>query len=166
MWCFYRNRINAGLPIMRWDALPSVILFCCSSQVSVDHQGFVSDFQQFTAVLYWDDLTWPLLTGAVWTAARLKTAVQRMGLCMTDRLQTPHRVTKKPGRQTYVHERTHTHTYSQRILEPVEPPGQTSWWHRFWTITASDADSSKGKQTNTPRGALHKQPRLLLFRRH
>ncbi len=113
MWCFYRNRINAGLPIRRWDALPSVILFCCSSQVSVDHQGFVSDFQQFTAVLYWDDLTWPLLTGAVWTAARLKTAVQRMGLCMTDRLQTPHRVTKKPGRQTYVHERTHTHIHTE-----------------------------------------------------
>ncbi len=113
-----------------------------------------------------DDLTWPLLTGAVWTAARLKTAVQRMGLCMTDRLQTPHRVTKKPGQTNICAWSAHTHTYTQRILEPVEPPGQTSWWHRFWTITASDADSSKGKQTNTPRGALHKQPRLLLFRRH
>lgn len=93
--------------------LPSVILFCCPSRASADHQGFVSDFQQFTAILYWLDLTWPLmLIGAVWTAARLKTTVPWRGPCMTDRLQIPHRVTKKPGRQTYVHEHTHTHRES------------------------------------------------------
>lgn len=53
-----------------------------------------------------------MLIGAVWTAARLKTTVPWRGPCMTDRLQIPHRVTKKPGRQTYVHEHTHTHRES------------------------------------------------------
>lgn len=165
MWCSYSNRVNAVLPIRCRDTLRSVILFCCSCRGSADHQcghqGIVSDFQQFTAILCWDDLTWPLLTGAVWTAARLKTTVQRMGLCMTDRLQIPHKGTKKPGKQTYVHEHAHTHT--QRILEPAKPPGQTGRWHRFWAITAWDTDSSKGTQTNTPKGGQHKQPRLLLF---
>ncbi len=113
MWCFYRNRINAGLPIRRWDALPSVILFCCSSQVSVDRQGFVSDFQQFTASSTGMTSRDLCSTGAVWTAARLKTAVQRMGLCMTDRTSDPPQSDKKPGRQTYVHERTHTHIHTE-----------------------------------------------------
>lgn len=109
-------------------------------------------------------LTWPHVTShAHWASLNCSQVKDHCAMegALHDRQTSDPPQSDKKARQTNICAWAHTH--SQRILEPAEPPGQTGWWHRFWVITASDTDSSKGKQTNTPRGALHRQPRHLCF---
>lgn len=107
-----------------------------------NHQGFFSDFQQFTAVFIWMT-SHNLCSRASWDCGRVKNYCATEGVLHNRQTSSPPQRDKKQGIQTYVHARAHT---------MLEPPGQTDWCHWFSAITASVTESSRGKQTNTPRG--------------
>lgn len=159
MLCFCWNIINRGLPIRQATQCDPVLL---------SQQGFCwpSGLCFRPSTIYCHPLlTWPHVTSAHWDSLNCSQVKDHCAVegALHDRQSSDPPQRDKEARQTNICAWAHTH--SQRILEPAEPPGQTGWWHRFWVITASDADSSKGKQTNTPPPHPHqaKQPRLFLF---
>lgn len=110
-------------------------------------------------------LGWPHVTcvhGGSVNCSQVKDRCATDGALHDRQTSDPPQCDRKPGRQTYVHECTHTHTHRE------------SWSLRSHLARLADGTdferslpqmltASRGNKPTPPRGALHKQPRHLLF---
>jgi len=77
-------------------------------------------------------LTWPHVTSAHWVSLNCSQVKDHCAVegALHDRQSKDPPQRDKEARQTNICAWALTH--SQRTLEPVEPPGETGWWHSFW----------------------------------
>lgn len=139
---------------MHRDMQPIKFLLCRPRRVSPDHQcnhqPFFSGVQLFTVVFFWM-ADHDLCSRGSWDCGQVKDYCAAEGAPHNRQTSSPPQSDKKPGRQTYVHARTHTQTHRERMLEP---PGQTDWCHWFSAITESITEL-QGEKTQHPLWALN-----------